>query len=156
MKFLRSAPGEEPINVSGSFDVSAKRLFAAWTKPEQLIKWFGPSPNSLVEANIDLTVNGDWRFVIEASETKREHLEGQYLEIEPDAKLVFSWRHVVHLAEGEAKITDYSKVTVRFIDQGEKTQLELCHEAINAEPGRLGVGGGWQRCFEQIESMFEL
>lgn len=154
MKFLQSAPGDEPVSVSGLFNVSVSRLFKAWTDPEEVKQWFGPRPHSLVDATINLQVGEDWRFLLEDSEEKREQLEGKYLDIENNAKLVFSWRHVKQFADGRIEATDYSKVTVLFLAKGESTQIDLCHEAIAQEDGRKGVGRGWQACFEHIDQLF--
>ncbi len=155
MKFLRSSPGAEPVTVSGTFNVPVARLFKAWTEPEEIKQWFGPRPNTVVDAEVNLQVGAGWRFVVDQTVEKSELLEGQYLEIEENAKLVFSWRHIQEFADGRCEATDYSKVTVCFIADGDSTRLELRHEAIKSEDGRKGVGGGWLVCFESIAAIYE-
>ena len=56
--FLRSAPGSDPIVVEGTFAASPERVFRAWTRPEEVRKWFGQQPDSLESAEIDLRVGG--------------------------------------------------------------------------------------------------
>ena len=155
MKFLQSPPGDEPVKISGLFKAPVARLYKAWTNPEEIKQWFGPRPHSIADARCDLQIDGDWCFVMNDSETQREQLEGKYLAIEENAKLIFSWRHVKQLADGQRHETAYSKVTVDFIDCGDSTQIDLCHEAIKEEDGRLGVGRGWHACFEHIQLMID-
>lgn len=155
MKFLQSPPGEDPVKISGVFKASIDRLYQAWTDPNEIKQWFGPRPHSIVDAHCDVQIDGAWCFVMEDSETQREQLEGKYLEIQENARLVFSWRHVKQLADGQRFETAYSKVTVDFIECGDSTQIDLCHEAIVEEDGRLGVGRGWKACFEHIDLMID-
>ena len=155
MKFLQSPPGKDPVHISGVFKAPVTRVYKAWTEPDAIKQWFGPRPNSVIEARCNLQIDGDWCFVMDNSKEAREQLEGKYLEIDTNEKLVFSWRHVKQLADGQRQETAYSKVTVLFIDCGESTQVDLCHEAIKEEDGRLGVGRGWQACFEHIDELFQ-
>ena len=154
-QFLQSAPGAEPFRVESYFAAAPERVFAAWTRPEAVMKWFGKAPNSLVSADIDLRPGGIWRFVMSRDDDRSIGFEGQYLEIEPAKKLVFSWAHVVEHANGEREATPYSRVEVTFSPKGAGTDLRLVHSAVRSEDARRGIGGGWEAAFTHLQGVLD-
>ena len=155
MEFVKSEPGDDPIVVEGYFAASPARVFEAWTDPGIVVKWFGQAPNSLHSATIDLRPGGEWRFLKSKDADKSVGFEGQYLEIEPDEKLVFSWAHVVAHANGEREATPYSRVEVMFTAHGSGTHVRLVHSAVRAEDARRGIGGGWEAAFGFLISVLD-
>jgi len=151
MEILQSAPGADPVTISNVFDASVDRLFKAWTEPEQLKRWFGPRPNSLISVSVDLRVGGKWSFLLSQTPQKTVKLMGEYLEIEAGKTLIFSWSHVEESASGEKESTPFSQVSVRFTEVAQGTRVDLRHESILAEEGRQGVGRGWKACFTNLE-----
>lgn len=151
--YLQTEPGSEPVVVEGLFNVTPERMYRAWTSPDEVIKWFGPAPNSLIACEIDLRIGGKWRFVLEDSPEKKRRIEGEYLEVEENRRLVFSWTFVTQVDGGEPEVTHPSKVSVTFTPDGAATRIDLRHEAIRSEDGRLGVGRGWEACFTSLQSL---
>ncbi|WP_422367188.1 SRPBCC family protein [Pelagibius sp.] len=147
MDFLKSVPGDDPIVVEGYFPASPERVFSAWTDPEAVMKWFGHGLNSLHSATIDLRPGGAWRFVRTKDAEKSVGFEGEYQEIAPGEKLVFSWAHVVVQADGAREATPYSRVEVTFTPTGKGTTVRVVHSAVRSEDARRGIGGGWQSAF---------
>lgn len=146
-EFVKTEPVDETIIVEGYFAVSPSQMFQAWTNPEIIKKWFGREPNSLHSAEVDLRQGGIWRFLKSSDEEKAVGFEGEYLEIEQDHRLVFSWSHAVTFANGEKETTPASRVEVVFSSKGSGTNVILHHSAIRSEDGRKGVGGGWEISF---------
>lgn len=150
MEFMKSAPGDDPIVVEGYYAASPARVFEAWTDPDIVVKWFGQRPNSLHSASIDLRRGGVWRFLKSKDEDKSVGFEGQYLDILPDEKLVFSWAHVIAHANGEREATPYSRVEVNFTPKGKGTYVRLVHSAVRDQDARRGIGGGWEAAFASM------
>jgi len=144
MSFLSSAPGENPVIVEGKIPAPVSKVYGAWTNPEEIVHWFGLNAGAMLSAEIDLQVGGAWRFLMSESDTAVNYLQGNYLTIEPEECLSFTWQHVVLGCEGGVEEeTDISTVTITFRDDGDETYLHLCHEGIVKPDGRLGVGKGW-------------
>lgn len=154
MNYLSTELGASPVIVKGTFAVSAETAFEAWTDPNEIHEWFGPSPNSMKRAVIDLKIGGAWQFIFEESEEKAVFLEGEYLEIIENEKLVFSWRHAVIKDGDEKVVTESSRVTIRFDEKDGKTTITLNHENITSKDGLLGVGKGWQGTFQNFNNKF--
>ena len=73
--------------IAGSPDA----VFRAWTDPEQLARWFGPGAFTVVRAELDLRAGGAYRIVFDAGDGEPVTLTGEYVEIDPPRRLVFTW-----------------------------------------------------------------
>lgn len=154
-EFLQSPPGQEPVTTTGVFAASPSRVFKAWTDSQELKQWFGPKPNSILSADVDLRVGGCWCFVISKTDELTHQLEGEYEQIDPDTTLVFTWSHVKISATGDREATPYSRVQIDFTPVNDGTRVDLKHESIQQEDGRLGVRKGWHACYTNLYSLLE-
>ena len=62
-------------------------VFAAWTQPEQISRWWDPNGKTLATCEIDLRVGGGFKFV--QSEHPEMPFAGTYRVIDPPARLEF-------------------------------------------------------------------
>lgn len=139
--FVRTEPGDDPIIVEGFFTAPPARVFRAWTDPRVVEQWFGPAPNTLHSAAIDLRPGGSWVFLESSDASGSVGFEGEYLVVEPDRRLVFTWSRVVAPASGEREATR---------DQGrDKFRGHGCrhHSAggLFIHPGRADPAWFWWR-----------
>ena len=155
MEFVKSVPEDDQIVVEGYFAASPAKVFEAWTDPNIVVKWFGRASNSLHSATIDLRPGGAWRFLKSKDDDKSIGFEGQYQDIQPSEKLVFSWAHVIAHANGEREATPYSRVEVIFTPKGRGTHVRLVHSAIRSQDARRGIGGGWEAAFTFLVNALE-
>ena len=110
LDFVMTEPGDDPKIVEGYFAATPARVFQAWTDPNIVMKWFGPAPNSLHSATIDLRPGGAWQFSKSKDEEKSFGFEGGYLDFEPGMRLLFTWCQVITHATGEREATPHSQV----------------------------------------------
>ena len=153
MNYLRTELGTTPIIVKGTFPVSPAEAFEAWTNPEEITQWLGEDPNTMKHAEMDLKVGGSWAFLFIDTEEKTGTLEGKYLEIIENEKLVFDWRFNEQYADGREEITEQSLVTILFEEDGDGTKITLTHENINNRDGLLSVGTGWEGTFNNFANI---
>jgi len=155
LPFLTSEPGETPVVVEGVFKATPDRVFRAWTEPDEIRRWFGPTPHSLETIDIDLREGGAWRFAFPKAEGGQNAMIGEYVDVEAGRRLVFTWQHERVLDDGAREATPRSQVTVTFEPRAEGTFVRLVHEAIEKVDGRQGVGRGWNAGFGQLQALFE-
>ena len=148
--FLKTPRGQDPVVVEGVFDTSCERLFHAWTNPDDIIQWFGPGISGLESAKVDLKTGGIWEFAYAEHEGKVDTLSGEYVEIVPNERLIFTWTHKRESRSGDVEITQASLVTVEFEEEGGGARMRLTHENIRTESGRLGVTDGWRKSYERL------
>ncbi len=125
-----------------------ERVFAAWTRPEQLRRWFAPGPMTVAEAAVDLRVGGGYKIVMKSPENEPHAPGGTYEEIVPNERLVFTWKW----AGGEL----VTRVTVELEAVGEgETELTLTHEGF-PDPETRGLHEeGWEGCLAKLPGALE-
>lgn len=107
--------GDREIVMTRVFDAPRQRVFAAFTRPELLKRWFGPRGWSLVVCEVDLKVGGTFRFVLRGPDGTEMGMRGVYREIVPPERSV-------HM-ESFDQFPGESQVTTVLVEQGGKTTL---------------------------------
>jgi uncharacterized protein YndB with AHSA1/START domain len=109
------------VQVTQRFAASADRVYAAWLDPVLIERWmFGPQlvEQEVVRISIDPRVGGAFSFVVRRQGQEIDHV-GEYLELEPPRRLVFTWGIVG---------SDSSHVVVEIAPEGSGCELTLTHE----------------------------
>ena len=125
---------------------SAERLFAAWTQPDELVRWWGPSSITCPSAEIDLRVGGTYRIANEQPGKPLLWIVGEFERIEPPRMLVYSWR----LEPGSGNT---ERVSVRFVPKDAATEVIITHERIASEADRDEHQRGWFGCLDGLVAL---
>ncbi|MFM0294621.1 SRPBCC domain-containing protein [Paraburkholderia sp. RL17-383-BIF-A] len=124
-----------------------EKVYAAWTRPELMARWWGPDAGPVLSAEADPRVGGRFRVVFQTLDGETHDCRGEYQEVEADRKLVFTWEWVT-LPERR------SLVTIRFRPIEEGTELNFTHAQFFDEAARDGHRTGWSGAFEKLEALF--
>lgn len=133
------------------YAATADVVFDLWTRPELLAKWFRPSPeftHHFVE--VDARVGGRYRVAFESPEGQVDVVGGEYLEIVPAERLVFSW--MWEPPNEHAGIE--SSVTVEFQEVDGETELVVIHQLTDPVM-RERHGEGWTGALDQIPHLIQ-
>lgn len=128
------------------FDAPREIVFAMWTHPKHLIRWYGPRGHSLTTCEVDFRVGGGWRFCMDQG-TQETWVWGTYHVIEAPSKLVFSSSMDWHRYE--------TLVTVHFddLDDG-RTKMRFRQEEFgnfeDCEDHRWGWTSALDKLSEQL------
>lgn len=133
------------LTLKRRYKAKPARVFAAWTRPEALMAWFGPAEVTVQSAEVDLTVGGRFRVVMQGLDGEMHRVGGVYREIVPDARLVFSWAW-------ETTPERESLVTVTMAADGDGTLLTLYHEQFFDAAARDRHEHGWTGSLVRLES----
>lgn len=71
-------------------DVPPDRVWRAWTRPEQIVKWFTPAPWKTTHCEIDLRPGGKFLTVMGPPDGDAVTNVGCYLEVVPHERLVWT------------------------------------------------------------------
>jgi uncharacterized protein YndB with AHSA1/START domain len=132
-------------------NADAQRVFDAWTRPELLVKWWGPRPVTCQGAEVDLRVGGAYRIGNLFPDGSVLFIVGEFEVVEPPRRLIYTWR-IDHRSGPEA---EESRVTVRFEPQGAATEVIVLHERIDSEKTRADHEHGWSGCLDNLASSFD-
>jgi uncharacterized protein YndB with AHSA1/START domain len=142
---MSTATAAKPsLTLKRRYKAAPAKIFAAWTDPQKLARWFGPHGITSVEAETDPRIGGRYRIVAQAPGGTHE-VSGIYREIVPNEKLVFTWAWKT-TPERE------SIVTVLLKPDGEGTLLTLIHEQLFDDDARDRHQHGWTGSLEKLEA----
>jgi len=136
------------IELKRTLRAPRERVFAAWTRPELLARWLFPGQGWVANVESELVVGGRWSVHMREPSGALHHQFGVYREIEPVARLVFTWTCP------PLGVTD-SVVTVELTEHGSQTELVLSH-VLPADPKvRQGHEEGWTGCLANLQTLVE-
>jgi uncharacterized protein YndB with AHSA1/START domain len=99
-----------------------ERVFAAWTDPEIVAKWWGMKSMVSKDIRIDLRAGGAYRYEMLSNEGNTYAFFGTFLEVDPPKRLVQTWEW-----EQGPCLGVEMRVTVEFLDEGTKTRVRIIH-----------------------------
>ncbi len=120
-------------------------VWAAWTEPARLKRWFASPGHTLEECEIDLREGGAFRKVFRIPEGDRVTVAGEYRTIIEPEKLVYTWQ-----ATGAGREMPVTLVTVTFTEQDLDTDVEVTHEGLVGDAVFESHRNGWMNNLEQL------
>ena len=136
---------EKPsLTLKRRLNASPQKVYAAWTEPKEILKWFGPDSGPVKDAFADVKVGGRYAITFSTEDGEEHHVSGTYREVIPDRKLVFTWAWRT-MPERE------SLVTILIKPDGAGSILTLIHEQFFDEPARDRHAKGWTGCLDKLE-----
>ncbi|MBM3528542.1 MAG: SRPBCC domain-containing protein [Alphaproteobacteria bacterium] len=139
-----NAPVKPSLTLKRRLNARPERVYAAWTDPTQLVKWFGPDSGAVTKVVTDVRVGGRYEIVFHTEDGEQHNVSGVYREVEKNAKLQFTWRWIT-MPERE------SLVTITIKPEGEGSILTLHHERFFDEEARDRHEMGWTGCLDKLE-----
>jgi uncharacterized protein YndB with AHSA1/START domain len=141
-------------------DVRRELVWAAWTKPEHLKKWFTPAPWTTVDCEIDLRPGGIFRTVMRSPEGHQHPTTGCYLEIVLHEKLVWTsalgpgYRPTIRTGRTETCGELYFTAMILLEAEGERTKYTAIamhgDEATSKRHEAMGFYDGWGTTLDQL------
>jgi uncharacterized protein YndB with AHSA1/START domain len=136
------------VTITRVFDAPRDAVWRAWTDAEQLKQWFMPHGFTVPECTVDLRPGGVLRMVIQGPDGGESTIDGEFLEVDPPARCVFT------TATFEGSLT--GRNTVTFEDRGSKTELTLHAEVTTSSPelraALAGMEEGWLQSLEKLDA----
>lgn len=138
-------------------DVPPALVWAAWTQPEHLKRWFCPRPWRVVECEIDLRPGGAFRTVMCGPDGPSVDSTGCYLEVDAPRRLV--WTSALAgdyrpAADGKQAPFLFTAVVTIEPDGAGGTRYQVI--AMHADPDgasqheAMGFSAGWGAAFDQL------
>ena len=147
MNMTTKTEAKTSLAITRFINAPRARVYAAWTDPAQLKEWFGPVWVRTCELVAEPRVGGKFRWEVIDCDGKEVTIQGEYREIVPGSKVVFTWRH----CDDELWKNQISIVTVELSDRDGGTELRLKHEQLSGEESRDGHNRGWNSVLDRLE-----
>ncbi|WP_336485915.1 SRPBCC family protein [Methylobacterium nigriterrae] len=146
--------GRPRLVVEREFAAAPERVWQAWARPEEMVRWLGPVEWPATRVEAVLQVGGAWRACLTARDGSDELWQsGRYLDVDPPhlLRFTFRWEGTNH-EDGPGVETI---VTVRFERlAGGRTRLTLTQEGLASERSAGGHAYGWSSTLDRLEEYF--
>ena len=131
-----------------------ERVYAAWTQPELIKKWFTPKPVETIVAETDVRPGGSSYIVMRLPDGTEMPNRGVYLEVVPNRKLVFTDAFV---SAWEPAEQPFMTVILTFEEQDGKTlyTARVRHWRVEDRERheKMGFHEGWGIARDQLVAL---
>jgi uncharacterized protein YndB with AHSA1/START domain len=126
------------FTIEETYAAPPERVYAHFTDPELVARWFCPNPDLPTTAQLDVQPGGGWRVQMGSW-----CVGGSYLEVEPPTRLVFTfdWEH-----DDDPATT----VEVAITPEGDGTSLVLADEETGPDSGHQE---GWMLTLARLDRL---
>ena len=144
-------------------DVPRELVWAAWTNPEKIKKWFTPAPWTTVDCELDLRPGGIFRTIMRSPEGQEFPHVGCYLEVVPNERLVRTsalgpgYRPAIRAAGTGSCDELYFTAIITLETQGSGTKYTAVaihgDEESSRKHEQMGFHDGWGKAFDQLVAL---
>ena len=132
------------LTLKRRFNAAPEKVYAAWTDPTKIVKWFGPDGGAVTHADTDVRTGGRYTVIFHTEDGEEHYVSGIYREVVPNQKLVFTWAW-------RSTPERESLVTVLVKPEGDGTLMTLIHEQFFDEAARDRHEFGWTGSLNKLE-----
>ena len=149
-------PTDEQILIEREFAAPRHLVYAAFTTPELVKRWWHAKRGEVTLVEVDLRVGGSWRYVMVMPDGTEVGFHGKYQEVVPDERLV-STEVYEGLPEGVSEEDAATLNTTTFVEAAGRTVLTILVQAKSKMSRdaiiESGMEDGLQDALELLEQV---
>jgi uncharacterized protein YndB with AHSA1/START domain len=141
-------PDATTLRLERSFKAPAQAVFEAWTSADMLRLWWpaGSGWDTPV-AEVDVRVGGRLRLVMRSPDGVEFGGGGEYVEITPPERLVFTWSW-----DGHAGHEGVQLIEVALSERPDgTTTVVLTNRGLEDEESKRSHRAGWEASFDNLD-----
>lgn len=151
------------LTITRIFDAPRRRVWDAWTDPQEVIRWWGPEGFTAPAVTIDFRVGGKYLSCMRDPDGRDYWSTGTYREIEPMERIVatdsFADEHGNVVSASHYGMPgnwqEVLLVTVTFEDVNGRTKLRLYHEGFPSGDMAELAKAGWNQSLDKFAQVLE-
>jgi uncharacterized protein YndB with AHSA1/START domain len=146
-------PTDTQILITREFDAPKHLVYRAYTTPELIERWWSGERGEVTKVEVDLRVDGTWRYVMIGNEGDEVAFHGEFREIVPNERIVNT-----EIYEGVPDPGDDAPVvTTTFTESGGRTLLTQLTECGSNDVRDMiiesGMETGMQEAMDKLEQV---
>jgi uncharacterized protein YndB with AHSA1/START domain len=133
-----------------------EKLYRGWTEPELMKQWFAPKPWTTMKVENDVRPGGFSSVTMRSPEGQDFPNPGQYLEVVPNRKIVFTDAFVGNWVPKEGAPFFVGEVTFEDAGAGKTKYVARARhwtEEAKKQHEAMGFIPGWTICAKQLEAL---
>jgi len=136
------------LNLECTLDAPPEEVFRMLTESTELVKWWGPQNFTIPAAELSLSEGGRYRFRMAPPDGEPFHLSGEFLEIDPPWRLVYTFLWEEPTPDDRETVVDLSLGST-----GEATRLLLSQGPFLTDERLELHRSGWTESFEKLQAV---
>ncbi len=136
------------LNLECTLDAPPEEVFRMLTESTELVKWWGPQDFTIPAAELSLSEGGRYRFRMAPPDGEPFHLSGEFLEIDPPWRLVYTFLWEEPTPDDRETVVDLSLGST-----GEATRLVLSQGPFLTDERLELHRSGWTESFEKLQAV---
>jgi uncharacterized protein YndB with AHSA1/START domain len=112
------------------FDAPVEKVWAAWTVPGELVKWWGPKHFTSPSARMDVREGGAYLWCMQSPDGQKMYTTGTFTQVTPGKRLVYT----DSFADGDGNRVDPSTFGMPA-DFPKEMRVEVTFEPLPTPPG---------------------
>jgi uncharacterized protein YndB with AHSA1/START domain len=140
--------GQRILEMERVLPAAPSVVFAAFSDPNQLAKWWGPKGFTTSSLEFDPRVGESYRIEMQPPEDDPFHLTGEFREVEPPVRLAYTF-----VWEDPDPDDVETLVGLSFRDLGESTEVAFTQGPFKTEERRALHRDGWTDSFDKLERL---
>lgn len=145
---MRAHSGELALEMKRVLPAAPSVVFAAFSEPSELARWWGPQDFTIPSIEFDPRVGGTYRIEMRPPEGERFYLTGEFREVDPPARLAYTF-----VWEDPDPDDVETLVGLSFRDLGESTEVAFTQGRFKTEARRRLHRDGWTDSFDKLEHL---
>ncbi|MEV0201400.1 SRPBCC domain-containing protein [Nonomuraea sp. NPDC050691] len=141
-------PQTAQFEITRTLDAPREEVYAAWTEPGRLSRWFGPRSFTAPAERIvaDVRPGGAWQVVLVGEGGFEAPLGGTYREVDGPGRLVFTTGDPDDPGDGPASV-----VTLELTESDGGTAMRFHQFGVNTdEEHARQAKAGWTEFFDRL------
>lgn len=147
------------LTISRLIKAPPAAVWQAWSDPHHFAQWWIPEPYECKVIKLDLRPGGGFETMMRESGASefQPHVEGCFLEIEPERKLTFTTSLVEDWRPGEPWLALTAQISFTPEDSGTRYTALVLHknEADARKHDEMGFYDGWGTALAQLARLLE-
>jgi len=138
------------LTITRLFKAPRERVFDAFIKVDAMQTWYGPEGFTVPACVSEPKPGGKYRIEMHSPEGSVHVVTGEYLEVSPPDRLVFTWAWLEGTGRGPE-----TTVSLSFADRAGQTELTLVQTGFTTELERDKHGHGWDSSFNSLDATLD-
>lgn len=153
--------------ISRVLNAPRELVWQAWTQPKHLMQWWGPRAMTTTLCEMDVRPGGALHVVMRAPDGNDYPIRGNFREVTPPARLVFTMDPTEHPAawhdlvdpnrQGDPNPAGVMVATITLENLAGKTKLtvhvQMKSAAIRDNMVKMGMNQGWSESLDRLEEL---
>lgn len=135
------------LTLHRTIEAPVETVYAAWTDPDVMRRWFAPGDLAVARAVAEAEVGGTFLVEMRGAEGEKHVTRGVYREVVPNRRLVHTWQWE------DSDVESLVTVELEPASAG-TTRLTLTHARFAEAEARDRHEQGWAGCLAKLEALY--